>query len=264
MRAVIRACVMVVGAMAACILLWTAPARAQTPDAEHIDTALNALREDPQLVGEKTERVLRWKKSQEKKPEPTEGEWVKWFKAFVAWFNEAGRVLMWVLGAVAALLALWAMRHGFGARTSRLGRVQINAPTHVQDLDIRPDSLPQDIGAAAWWAWQRAADWSARRAALSLLYRGALSHLVHGFAVPIQASSTEGECVALARSVLAHQALADSAARAEFVALLVQVWQRAVYGLQPPDEGLMQRLCQEFGPRLQVTRARPQEPAHVA
>ena len=71
------------------------------------------------------------------------------------------------------------------------------APTHVRDLDIRPESLPDDIGAAARALWDR----GEHRAALALLYRGLLSRLAHVHRLPIRDSSTEGDCLALAARI---------------------------------------------------------------
>src|SRR4029079_6929748 len=72
------------------------------------------------------------------------------------------------------------------------------APTHVRDLDIRPESPTDDIGAAARQLWDR----GEQRAALALLYRGMLSRLAHVHRVPIRDSSTEGDCVELASAQL--------------------------------------------------------------
>ena len=87
--------------------------------------------------------------------------------------------------------------------------------------------------------WQR----GQARAALSLLYRGALSRLVHGHGVPVRAASTEGECVQLAAR---HLAAPGSA----FFARLVGLWQAAVYGARLPDEASVLALCAEFDARL--------------
>ena len=69
-------------------------------------------------------------------------------------------------------------------------------------LDIRPASLPDDIGAAALALCQR----GELRAALSLLYRGGLSRLVHQHRAAIGAASTEGECVRIAEALLPVEA----------------------------------------------------------
>ena len=243
------------------LLFLCAPALAQEtqpddatggePSAVQIDAAVQTLRTDPNLATEKTERVLRWKKEAAKKrKEPQiKPEWMQWLENFFRWFNEAGRILMWVLGAVAAALAVWAIRAWFKRDAERLRLRAVVAPTHVQDLDIRPDSLPDDIGAAAWQQWQRATDGPGRRAALSLLYRGLLSRLVHHYEVPIKASSTEGECVALAQTVVRNRA--ETPLDMNYVQQLVEVWQRAVYGQHIPADANVQALCLAFAARLQ-------------
>ena len=63
--------------------------------------------------------------------------------------------------------------------------------------------------------------------------------------LPIRASSTEGECLALARP-----RLAESSAR--YAASLVEVWTAAVYGGREPAAGTVQALCGEFAAALDV------------
>ena len=106
----------------------------------------------------------------------------------------------------------------------------------MRDLDIRPESLPDDVGGAGRALWER----GEHRAALALLYRGLLSRLVHVYAVPIRASSTEGDCLALAAPHLRGPA-------AGYAARLVGTWQGAVYGAEAPAEPAVQALCTEFG-----------------
>jgi hypothetical protein len=113
------------------------------------------------------------------------------------------------------------------------------APSHVRDLDIRPESLPDDIGAAALALWER----GEQRSALALLYRGLLSRLVHSHGVPIRASSTEGECLALAESRVA-------APSARYATRLVETWTAAVYGDLQPATAAVQTLCGEFAVAL--------------
>src|SRR5262249_10543529 len=113
------------------------------------------------------------------------------------------------------------------------------APTHVRDLDIRPESLPDDVGAASRALWDR----GEHRPALALLYRGCLSRLAHVHEVPIRDSTTEGECVVLAAGHLSPGAAA-------YVAQLVRIWQRAVYRGEEPSAEVMYSLCDGFGGAL--------------
>jgi hypothetical protein len=123
-------------------------------------------------------------------------------------------------------------------------------PTHVRDLDIRPESLPSDIGAAARQLW----DSGEHRAALALLYRGLLSRLAHVHKVPIRDSTTEGDCLSLAVQHVDET-------RHAYVAQLVRTWQRAVYGGAEPDTATVHALCDAFGRTLD--RAHAPHPASL-
>jgi hypothetical protein len=118
------------------------------------------------------------------------------------------------------------------------------APTHVRDLDIRPASLPPDIGAAARALW----DAGQQRAALALLYRGLLSRLAHVHSVPIRDSTTEGDCLALAAEHLPTP-------RHDYVSRLVGVWQHAVYGHEEVSAVAVHDLCDGFAPALDPAAA---------
>jgi hypothetical protein len=112
-------------------------------------------------------------------------------------------------------------------------------PTHVRDLDIRPESLPAEIGAAARALWDR----GEHRAALALLYRGMLSRLAHVHRVPIRDSSTEGDCLSMVASHLTQR-------KREYMVLLVRVWQRFVYGGEDVEPSTVYALCHDFAPAL--------------
>ena len=143
--------------------------------------------------------------------------------------------MAWLLGALAvAVLIVFAWRWAQLRADAGRARVALR-PSHVNDLDIRPESLPDDIAGAARALWQR----GEQRAALSLLYRGALSRLVHGRGVPIGAASTEGECLALALAVLSSDAGA-------FFERLVRAWQTEVYAGRSPDAASVAALCDGF------------------
>jgi hypothetical protein len=215
----------------------------ETPRRVDVRKALDKVANDPNLAAERTIDMLRWKQPEPVADEPSWWQWanaiVHWFRGFFAWVAASGRFVVWVLGALAAaLLALYVVRL---VRTRGLPRVPkpLGAPSHVRDLDIRPESLPDDVGSAALVLWQRGEE----RAALALLYRGLLSRLVHAYAVPIRASSTEGECLALARPHLAE-------ASAGYAARLVGTWGAAVYGGLLPARGAVQSLCDEFAAAL--------------
>ena len=206
------------------------PAPAPLPEVQRVAKEMAA---DPALNGRHVERELRWKNRTERKPEP--GEVSPWVMQLVRWFADAGRGLMWVLGAIAvALLAVFLWRWASVRSDALRARAQM-LPSHVNELDIRPESLPADIAGTAAALSRR----GELRAALSLLYRGALSRLVHDHRVPIRAASTEGECVQLAARTLPGAATL-------YLRALVHAWQTEVYAGRSADAAVVIALCGEF------------------
>lgn len=109
------------------------------------------------------------------------------------WLPQLAQALEWLLWIGGALLIGWLLI--YLARFARYKPVrkagaEQPAPTMLFGLPVTPESLPEDIAAAihALLAEQR------MRAALSLLYRATLVHLIHDHHLRIPDSATEGEC----------------------------------------------------------------------
>jgi len=222
-------------ALAALLCCVAASAQPVAPaiSASAVQAAASAVRADPLLPGTEKSKTLRFKQDEPKtKPDkPDDGGW--WLE-LIANLSAGMRVAMWLVGAALLIWVLLRLRDWLKQREGGQGLAAV-PPTHVGSLDIRPESLPADIGAAARALWQR----GEVRAALSLLYRGALSRLVHGHGVPIRAASTESECLALA----APRLTPDSRA---FLAQLIAAWQVVAYArreLSPED---FEQLCAGF------------------
>jgi len=208
---------------------------ASTPTREQVNAEVEKLRADPDLSGVHKQKTLRFKKDEDKKKKAEPSSLPDWLRGFARWMTEAGRAVVWVLGGLAVALFIVGLRHWIRVRAGAVKGPHAALPSHVRDLDIRPESLPDQIGTAAAALWQL----GEHRAALSLLYRGALSRLVHQHAVPIRAASTEGECVALAAARLAPE-------RSAFFGRLVSAWQLAVYGARLPESSSVLALCADF------------------
>jgi hypothetical protein len=208
--------------------------------AAQIEAAIERVAQDPNLGATKTIRTLRWKDKAERERRAPPG-WLEWIGALFGWIASMSRVFVWVsiallVGVIGLFLARYVRTFG-----SRRVTAQSPAPTHVRDLDIRPESLPEDIGAAAWECWESGQP----RAAMSLLYRGLLSRLVHVHALPIRDSATEGDCLDLVRTHLPE--------RQDFVLRLVQMWGHFVYGGQFPSSSDVRELCDTFACALRPT-----------
>jgi len=211
----------------------------EAPTRPEVREALDVVENDPNLATVRKIDALRWKKQEAATEEPWWWSLAQWSRGLFSWIAESGRLLVWAVGAIAAVLLVVFIARLVNERGVPRVPKRFVAPSHVRDLDIRPESLPDDVGAAALALWEQ----GEQRAALALLYRGTLSRLVHVHAVPIRASSTEGECLLLARP-----RLATSGAR--YAASLVEVWTAAVYGGREPAAGAVQALCGEFAAAL--------------
>jgi hypothetical protein len=239
--------------------LYVAPARAQddvterqasAPTRADVREALDRVAKDPNLATERTVRTLRWVQAEDS-PRDVPG-WVsalsavaRFMRGLFGWFAASARVLLWVAAAIlAALLVVFLLRLARSMRGGPPLPKRFVAPSHVRDLDIRPESLPDDVGAAAAALWDR----GEHRAALALLYRALLSRLVHAYSVPILVSSTEGDCLVLAVPRLPGTA-------SGYTVRLITVWQNAVYGGSSPAAATVHALCAEFAPVLDLPPA---------
>lgn len=206
--------------------ITTTAAESPQPTREQVASAIEKLKTDPNLgIDKKTRKLVRNSTAEPNTPPASPG-WLNWLADAFGWFASTARALLWVAGVLlVGILALFIKRF-VESRGERSAPLRFPMPTHVRDLDIRPESLPDDVGAAALELWER----GEHRAALALLYRGLLSRLAHVHAVPIRDSSTEGDCLGLAVTHLPSD-------RVAYVERLIRVWQRAVYGnVEPTSE----------------------------
>lgn len=212
------------------------------PTQADIERAVEKVKADPNLATERTIKMLRWKQQATPGPSRTPG-WLTWIVGLFRWVDQSSRYLLWaaailVVGFLTAYVVDVVRRH----RTRSPGERPFVAPTHVQDLDIRPESLPDDVGAAARQLW----DSGEHRVALALLYRGLLSRFAHNFEIPIRDSSTEGDCLSLAARHL-------SAGQSDYSARLIGEWQRFVYGRGDLQTAVVYALCDGFAQALDRT-----------
>ncbi|MGH6648788.1 DUF4129 domain-containing protein [Aquabacterium sp.] len=214
---------------------------APTPSRDEVQAAHDQVQKDPNLGGTKKEQKLRFKDFEPWKAKPAKSEPPpSWLVGLARWVAEAGRLVIWALGALAVALFIVGLRHWIRVRADTVAAKTLrHLPSHVRELDIRPESLPDQIGATARALWEG----GEHHRALSLLYRGALSRLVHDHAVPIRAASTEGECVRLTARYLAPR-------HGDFFARLVAAWQLAVYGARMPESAKVLALCDDFDQHL--------------
>jgi hypothetical protein len=218
-----------------------APAAAKQPATEIKDILMDPVFDEYET---RTEWRYRgpgsWWNSDDEKPRQgasRDGDWA-----------EVIRVLAMVVRALAWGLAAALLVGAIVYLSRYLGRLQAGGnayrpPDALFGMDLRPESLPDDVAGAARDAILR----GDVTAGLSLLYRGALSVLVHRDGVELGPSHTEGDCVGLVRR---DRPLAVAA----YFAALAAAWQGAAYAHRVPAVPDLDRLCSEWPAHFVVPR----------
>ncbi len=190
-----------------------------------------------------TETVFYWKSKKDSKKDDDEPN-----KGDPAWLKPLAMVvelLMWLgLGALLAYLIYWmANNWGWLKGSSRRDKPMRPLPTQLAGLDLRQESLPDDPAEVA----RKLVGKGDYRAALGLLYRAALSRLVHGYQLEIHEGDTEGSCLARTR-VLTQPGMQD------YFADLTRHWLHLAYDHQAPDQGRALALCEDWSRQFGVTQ----------
>lgn len=141
--------------------------------------------------------------------------------------------LLWAIGIAilgVVLYLLW--RYVFPQMVDNQNKTQ-KTPERVLGLDIRKESLPENPAAAALNLFN-----TDPRAALSLLYRAVLAHLVHREKLVLRDSMTEQEILNLVEK--------QRPAAAMPVEKITRSWIFTAYAHILPDRATMDDLCQHY------------------
>jgi hypothetical protein len=221
-------------AVAALLLaLIPASARAELRDPVDAPEALAEILEEPEFqVYREIEIWAPRSKSEER--EEVEWDWA-WLEDLRALLSGSLQVLIVLALALSiGLILRWIAR--LDPEPSEMLERPVR-PDEIAGLDIRPESLPGDAidVARSLFAQDR------MREALALLYRAALSYLVHERDLELPTSATEGEC---ARRVAALDELAE-----DFSAL-TRSWQSVAYARRAVSPETFEQLCLRWSGRL--------------
>lgn len=140
------------------------------------------------------------------------------------------------IGAVAWLL--YRYRHRFGAFGGARGSPPV--ATEVGGLDIRAESLPEDVTGSVRAMWTQ----GQRRAALALLYRATLSRLVTDDGLVLTQGNTEGDCLRFAARAEREQRLAQ--ARMQVAAETTRMWLDGAYADRWPGADTLMACCSQW------------------
>lgn len=237
-----------------CPIPFDDPDGPDKPRLEHQDLTSTAAQQQissllDQPPFENRESVTRWRlgdgKPDKDQTEADSNQW-QWLKNLflllggigsIEWLAVLFEALLWGSLFCLIVLLLWRYREWlrtFGKRLRLPLRARPPVPEVLFGLQVTPQSLPEDVAGTAEQLWA-----SQPRAALSLLYRGLLSRLLHDFQLMLKASHTENEVLQLIRQL-------DQPALEQFSRQLTGHWQNLAYGHQLPAQTTGPELCRAW------------------
>ena len=217
--------------LALCFVVAPLPAaRAQTPPDPAVE--IRKVLADPEFGHEETRsRIVFVGPTWEPKEDPTPVDF-SWLEEIGKLLAAASRAAVWIAGAAVLGFALFHL--GRYLRLQGFGRTRQARPDFLFGLDVRPQSLPDDIPGTA-----RALAREGRlREALSLLYRGALVRFMDE-GIEFLAGDTEGDCM---KRVDAAAALPQRS----YFRRIVALWQALAYGHFAIDAAQVETLALEW------------------
>jgi hypothetical protein len=166
--------------------------------------------------------VMRWR-SRNPSPEakPFEFDWTS-LRAIGYALAKVAELVFWLAAAAAVAYAAWYVARRI-RRGDAIARDAYSPPPALFGMQLAPESLPADVPEAA----AALAREGRPREALGLLYRGALSDLVHRRGVELLASHTELEALAVARVRVPQPA-------GTYLEMLVDSWRQSAYARRDP------------------------------
>jgi hypothetical protein len=208
---------------------WTGPAHAQAPSKAQEE--IKEVLKDP--VFGKYERRTRIE-SLHPAPKQQRAPDLDGFAAFMQTFAQVLRFAVWIALAIALLLVLrWLLSHIKFKGDAQPAPEAL--PEVLFGLDVRPESLPKDVAAAALALAAR----GQMVAALSLLYRGALVSLLHRDGIQLATGDTEADCLAKVKPT-AQRSTHD------YLTRLVASWQAAAYAHRMPERVEVEELATQW------------------
>lgn len=194
----------------------------------------------------------RWKeKDQPDEDETTDGmltrigDWIVDLFKGSNWFGDLGavasiivttlEVLLWGLVIAVFAYLIYRFRHVRWPDLVAGQKQTPPPPSHLFGLDLNQDTLPDDVVSAAQTLWQQ----QSYRQALSLLYRAALTFLVHERHLPLNSSHTEQECLRLCQQQ-------EPEHRSHFFKRLTGHWTALAYAHKPLSDDEFNHLCSDW------------------
>ena len=229
------AAVLVLAVAASFAMSGTQPAFALDDNAKSARDEIRKVLASPEFSQQK--EVTRWYYTGKSKEETKPTELPAFWRALSLLLAKGAEVVLWIGVVLLVAIALYYLRK-FRPEPRLRNAPAYRPPDALFGFDLAPESLPDDVAGTA----QELARAGRLREALSLLYRGALSSLVHRHHLPFDPGDTEGDCTLAVRMKLP--------ASADYFSRLVGTWQALAYAARRPDADSVERLCDEWRPHF--------------
>ena len=197
---------------------------------------------------EQYKQVTRWRSLEKKEDEQTKDpRFGQFWRNLALLLSDISQGLLWVGIAILVPLLLYVLRN-FVPESLARKLEPYEPPANLFGLKVAPESLPADVPGTA----RRLAGQGQLREALSLLYRGALSALIHQYRVVVHAGATESDCARAAT-------LALDAPGAGYFSSLVMTWQQLAYASSQPQAEQVDALCRDWAFHFKTSQTQPVE-----
>jgi len=186
---------------------------------------------------------------------------ISWLNAFVEFISMLIEAALWIVPVV-IVFYLYRYREYWMNLIQRkeLKPAESELPETLFGLDMRQESLPENIEAEASVLWQQ----KHYRQAISLLYRGALASLFKVYRFELPEGATEQDCIKLIGECM-HGDMQKIMAQADYSENIEQrfvrfkqltgVWVATAYAHSLPDEQNFQKICHDWNRYFAVHKA---------
>ncbi len=183
------------------------------------------------LKGEKN--TIEWRLKELDESDDNESESARALREFLKpialFFATIFEYALWILLAFAILtLYLTRDRWLYLLGSESTDEDEYEAPKILFGMDVRKESLPEDIVKEAQLLWQQ----EKARESLSLLYRGALVQLLTQEKIPLENSHTEGDILKLSAKSMTEN-------KQQYLTRLTKEWQLIAYAHRKPKDESM-------------------------
>ena len=229
------AAVLVLAIAAGFAMSATQPAFALDDNAKSARDEIRKVLASPEFSHHKD--VTRWYYTGKEKEATKPTELPAFLRALSLLLGKGAGILLWTAALLLVAVALYYLIK-FRPEPRLRNAPAYRPPDALFGFDLAPESLPDDVAGAA----KELARAGRLREALSLLYRGALSTLLHRHHLAFDPGDTEGDCTLTVGIKLP--------ASADYFSRLVGAWQTLAYAARSPDANSVERLCDEWRPHF--------------